>query len=447
VRITLIQPAMGREREGFVESWKMEPLAIAVLASLTPRRHELTFFDDRVEAIDYDHAADLVAITVEAYTARRAYQVAAHYRRRGVPVVMGGYQATLAPDEVARYADAICVGEAEGVWHAMLDDAEAGRLQERYQAARPALSGVRPDRSIFADKRYMPLTLVESGRGCKFKCDFCSIASYFDQSFRARPGAEVAAEIERTGRKRVFLVDDNLTADFARAKELLRELTPLNITWMSQATINSADDPELVSLMAKSGCTAILIGFESLGEDTLAAMNKGFNRGASRFSDSLARLRDAGIKVYATFVFGYDTDTPDLFERTLDFAMRQKFFVTAFNHMQPFPGTPLYRRMEEEGRLIYDRWWLEPSYRFGQIVFDPRSMSRDELYERLRETRQRYFSLPSIAQRATDLRANLASPESAYYYFFVNWILRKELNEKWVTPLGDLSDPISIEPI
>lgn len=126
--------------------------------------------------------------------------------------------------------------------------------------------------------------------------------------------------------------------------------------------------------------------------------------------------------------------------------MREKFFVTAFNHMQPFPGTPLYRRMQEEGRLIYDRWWLEPSYRFGQIVFDPRSMSRDELYERLRETRRRYFSLPSIAERATGLRANLASPESAYYYFFVNWILRRELNEKWVTPLGDLSDPIAIEP-
>ncbi len=441
MKITLIQPAMGRESTGFVESWKMEPLSMAVLASLTPRRHEVVFQDDRVERLDYDAPTDLVALSVETYTARRAYQIARAYRARGVKVVLGGYHPTLVPGEGNAFADAVVYGEAEPVWGRLLDDAEAGRLQPEYRAeGRPKVYSVRPDRSIFQGKKYMPLTLVETGRGCNFVCDFCSVTSYFQQQVRWRPAAEVVDEIASTGRKRVFLVDDNLTTDFARAKELFRALTPLKIDWLSQATINTGTDDDLCRLMQKSGCAGILIGFESLGEDTLKSMKKQFNQGAGKFRDALARLRDHGLKVYATFVFGYDTDTPDLFDRTLDFAMEQKFFVTAFNHLQPFPGTPLYSRLEAEGRLLYPRWWLEPGYRFGQVVFRPKTMAPDELYARLRATRAKFFSWPSIVERGLDFKANCRDPQAAWYHFAVNWILKKELNEKWATPLGDLTE-------
>jgi radical SAM superfamily enzyme YgiQ (UPF0313 family) len=314
-------------------------------------------------------------------------------------------------------------------------------LQPEYRSqGRPRVYSVKPDRSVFAGKKYMPLTLVETGRGCNFVCDFCSVTAYFKQDFRWRPAAEVAEEITSTGRKRVFLVDDNLTTDFGRAKELFRTLTPLKISWLSQATIQTGTDEELLTLMERSGCAGILIGFESLGEDTLKSMKKQFNQGARKFRDSLARLRDHGIKIYATFVFGYDTDTPDLFERTYEFAMEQKFFVTAFNHMQPFPGTPLYARMQAEGRLLYPKWWLEPGYRFGQIVFQPKQMSPQDLYDKLRETRARYFSVPSILRRALEFKANLRDPQAAWYYFFVNALLRKELSQKWATPLGDMGD-------
>jgi radical SAM superfamily enzyme YgiQ (UPF0313 family) len=447
MKITLIQPAMGRESDAFVESWKMEPLSMAVLAGLTPDRHEVRFFDDRVEPLDLDAPTDLVAISVETYTARRAYQIARAFRQRGVKVVLGGYHATLVPDEVRGFADAVVYGEAEPVWERLLADAEAGCLQPAYRAeGRPAVYSVKADRSIFAGKRYMPLTLVETGRGCNFVCDFCSVTSYFRQQVRWRPADEVAAEIASTGRRRVFLVDDNLTTDFARAKELFRAIEPLKIHWLSQATINTGTDDELCRLMQRSGCAGILVGFESLGEDTLKSMRKQFNQGAGKFRDALARLRDHGLKIYATFVFGYDTDTPDLFERTLDFAMEQKFFVTAFNHMQPFPGTPLYARMEAEGRLLYPRWWLEPSYRFGQIVFRPRLMEPDQLYQKLRETRARFFSWSSILSRATDFKANCRDPRAAWYHFAVNAILKKELNEKWATPLGDLGQPDPLGP-
>ncbi len=442
MKITLIQPAMGRENEQYVESWKMEPLSIAQLASLTPPEHEVVFWDDRCEVVPLSEPTDLVAITCETYTARRSFQLANAYRERGVPVVLGGYHASLMPEETARFADAILVGEAEEVWAEMVADAAAGRLKPRYQATgRPSLDGMTPRRDLFADKKYMPLSLVESGRGCKFGCDFCSISAFYNRSYVYRPAKEVAREVEATGRKLLFLVDDNVVADFDRAKALFRELAPLKVKWISQGTLNVVKDPELLDLMQKSGCVGMLIGFESLSSENLKAMNKGFNEFSGGYSEALAKLRDHAVKIYATFVFGYDHDTPDLFERTLEFAMQQKFFVAAFNHLQPFPGTPLYRRMEAEGRLLYDRWWLEPGLRFGNIVFQPRSMAPEELFERLMDLRRRFFSYRGILSRSWDFKCNLANPFAGGVYFLVNALLKKEINDKWGLPLGDLSQP------
>ena len=447
MRVTLIQPAMGRESSEYVESWKMEPLSIAALAGLTPPAHEVVFWDDRVEPIPYDEPSDLVAISVETYTARRAYQIAAEYRRRGVSVVMGGYHPTLVPDEAARYADAIMIGEAEAVWGELLADAARGALQPRYQgAARPSMKGLRPARQIFADKRYMPLALVESGRGCKFGCDFCSIAAFFDQSYHYRPPQDVAAEVAATGRKLLFLVDDNVIADFERAKALFRAIEPCKVKWLSQGTLNAARDPELLRAMRRSGCAGMLIGFESLCDENLRAMNKSFNQVAGGWTEAIARIRDHGIKIYATFVFGYDHDTPALFERTLEFALEQKFFVAAFNHLQPFPGTPLYERLEAQGRLLYDRWWLEPGLRFGNVVFRPKQMAPEELFERLMELRRRFFSYRGILSRGLELKANFNTPLDGGIYLLVNLLLRKELDEKWGLPLGDLSRPDPRQP-
>ncbi len=442
MKITLIQPAMGRESDQYVESWKMEPLSMTALAGLTAPEHEVAFYDDRVELIPYDDPTDLVAISTETYTARRSYQIAAEYRRRGVRVLIGGYHATLVPDETAQFCDSILMGEAEAVWGDVVADAARGDLKPRYQATgRPNLDGLTPDRSILEGKKYMPLGLVESGRGCKFGCDFCSISAFYERSYVYRPPADVAAEIAATGRKLIFLVDDNVVADFDRAKALCRELAPLNIYWISQGTLNVARDPELLRELQRSGCIGLLIGFESLDPENLKAMNKSFNQFEGGFGGALEKIRDHGIKVYATFVFGYDHDTPQLFEDTLEFAMEQKFFVAAFNHLQPFPGTPLYARMEQEGRLLYDRWWLEPGVRFGNVIFRPKNMEPDELFERLMDLRRRFYSYPSILKRAVEFSANVANPASGAFYFMVNGILRKEIDEKWGLPLGDLSVP------
>ncbi|MCK5689693.1 B12-binding domain-containing radical SAM protein [Myxococcota bacterium] len=436
MKITLVQPAMGRKKPGYVKSWQMEPLSMATLSALTPDKHEVSFFDDRTEVIDYDHPTDLVAITAETYTAQRAYQIATEYRKRGARVVMGGYHPSFLPDEAGLFADAVAVGDAEPVWQQIIKDAENNSLQKIYKAPQANLDELKIDRGIFGDRKYVSLTLTEAGRGCKFVCDFCSITSFSGGTYRSRPPAEVAREIAEAGRKNVFLVDDNFAADLDRAKEFLKALTPLRIRWIGQASLHATRDKEFMSLLAKSGCKGLLIGFESLNPETLKAMKKGFNQGVSSYSESVAILRDHGIPLYATFVFGYDQDTPDSLKRTLDFALEEKFMITAFNHLQPFPGTGLYKRLQEEGRLRFKRWWLEPDYTFGTIAFEPKHMGPDELYSRLVAMRQEFFSYKNIFKRSLD-PANNKDPFTLWMHYTVNVMLRGELEQKWSLPVGD----------
>jgi len=219
MKLTLIHPCVGRWRgdNRYIRSWQMEPLAPASLAGLTPADVDVAFYDDRLEAIPYDEPTDLVGISIETYTANRAYQIASEYRRRGVPVVMGGFHATLCPDEASLYADAVVIGEAEGQWDAVIDDARHGTLQRCYrQVSRPDLRQTRVDRSIFAGKRYVPVTLIEAGRGCHFRCEFCAVQSYFNATQVRRPIDAILREIHETRRGKgfYFFVDDNITSNF-----------------------------------------------------------------------------------------------------------------------------------------------------------------------------------------------------------------------------------------
>ena len=360
----MVHPCIGRKQgEPYIRTWQMEPLAPAALAGLTPRDSgiDIRFYDDRTE-LPYDEPTDLVAMSVETYTAKRSYQIASEFRRRGVPVIMGGFHPTLVPEEVSEYAESIVIGEAEGIWPDVLKDFSAGRLQRIYrQSKRPSLCGMRPDRSIFAGKRYLPLALIEAGRGCHFRCEFCAIQSYFGNTQTRRPTDEIIDEVKQSKKPLIFFVDDNITSNMDQAKEFFRALIPLKKRWVSQASINAAHDEEFLTLIKASGCQALLIGFESLNPQNLQRMHKGFNLMKGGYEKSLANLRRHGIRLYATFILGYDEDNGDTMEETLAFAKRHNFYIVAFNHLTPFPGTPLYKRLEEEGRLLYDRWWLIPT--------------------------------------------------------------------------------------
>ena len=445
LRLTIIHPCIGR-RAGdtrYIRTWQMEPLPAATVAGLTPRDVNVRFYDDRMEAIPLDEPADLVAISVETYTAKRAYQIASSYRARGVPVAMGGFHATLCPDEVADYADAVIIGEAEATWPQVVDDFRHGTPRKFYRATgRPSLRGLKPDRSIFRGKRYLPIGLVEAGRGCHFKCEFCAVTKVFDATQTRRPSDEIIEEIVRVrrefGRKLFFFVDDNITSNLDEAKAFFRALIPLKIRWVSQSSINAAHDEEFLELLARSGCMGVLIGFESVNEANLAAMNKRFNTMRGGFEAALANLRRHGIRVYGTFIFGYDGDTPETFRRTVDFAKRHGLYIAAFNHLTPFPATPLYERLERQGRLRFARWWLDHSYSYNTIPFRPAQIDADELQRLCVDARRRFYTWPSILRRSV-MGANRANGFMWRNFFLINALHRADVSARDHFPLGDAS--------
>ena len=440
MRLTLIQPAIGR-RPGvdYMRSWQMEPLPIAVLAGLTPRGVEIAFHDDRMEAIPFDRPTDLVAIPVETYTAKRAYQIASDYRRRGVPVVMGGFHATLMPHEVARHAEAVVVGEAEAVWPEVIDDARAGRLRPLYRAAaRPDLSDVRLDRSVLRGRRYLPIRLVETGRGCRFPCDFCAVQSFFERTHRRRPIDDIVREVAALAdaARLFFFVDDNFAADRAAAGDLADALAPLGVRWITQMSIDAAHDEALLARLARGGCRGVLIGFESLDPTVLRAMRKTFNTMKGGFAAALANLARARIAVYGTFVFGYGPTAPESYEAAVDFAIDHGLYIAAFNHLTPFPGTPLYRRLEAEGRLLHEAWWLDDAYRYNDLPFRPEVGEAEAVRAGCLTARRRFYGWRSIGRRLLH-PANRADRVLGLNFLPINLMHAREIAARDRFPLGD----------
>jgi len=436
-RLTLIYPAIGRKPgQPFVRSWQLQPLAMARLAAMTPPEWQISFLDDRLEPIDYGVATDLVALSIETYSSKRGYHIAARFRERGVPVVLGGYHATLCPEEAKEHADAVCIGEAESVWQEILENAETGHLRPFYKGdrARP-LQGLQPDRRIFEGKNYLPVALVETSRGCPFQCNFCSIGAVFQGTYRRRPAHEIVEELRQVHDKYVFFVDDNIVGDPAGARELFEAITPLGIHWMSQGSLHALKDESLIQQMARSGCMGLLIGFESLNPRNLAAMGKRINK-VDDYRAALDRLRRAGVFVYGTFIFGYPHDTPESFDESVRFAKKESLFLAAFNHLVPFPGTPLYHDLETAGHLNYRQWWLSEEYRFGQVPFRPTTMRATEVEQNCHRARSSFYTWRSIAHRSLEFKCNSPTPGRAWAYWMLNWMLRRELSQKAGIPLG-----------
>ena len=422
----------------YIRTWQMEPLPPAMLAALVPDGVEKSFYDDRFEAIPFDKPTDMVAISVETYTARRAYQIASEYRCRGVPVIMGGFHATLCPEEVQRYCDSMVIGEAEEVFPELLEDYQRGTPKKLYQSSsRLTRLALTPDRSIFQGKPYLPITLIEFSRGCKFVCDFCAIQSAYNATHRCRPVENVIEEVRRLKKKSrlIFFIDDNLTSNLPAAKELMRQLIPLGVRWVSQCDISVAYDPEALDLMKRSGCQGVLVGFESLDRNTLKSMNKGFNMMQGGPVEAIANFQKAGLRLYGTFIFGNDFDTEQTFRDTLEFALDQGLFIAAFNHITPFPGTPLYKRLQDEGRLLYDDWWLDENYRYGDVPFMPENIAPDRLSKLCTETRKKFYSWKGILKRIRQ-PVNHRDPWMLLNYLAINIMHQVDVSGRDGLPLG-----------
>ena len=430
--ITFVRPNLG---EGLPAD-AMTPLVFSILKARTPSDVATTLVDERVEPFRMV-PTDLAAITVETFTARRGYEIAAMYRRAGVPVVIGGHHPSMLPDEALRHADAVVVGDAEGAWEGVLADARAGRLQPLYRSA-PGQGG-RPvyDRSIFAGKRYAPISLVQVGRGCRFNCDFCSIHAFYGTYRDQRDPADVVAELRTLPPRRlVFFVDDNLYGDRDGLERLLRALVPLRRRWCCQITIDVARDDALLDLMARAGCALALIGFESLDRESLAQMRKKWNHAAGSYEDVIRRFHARGIMIYGTFVFGYDADEAASFDRAAAFARAQGLCIANFNPLTPMPGTALFDRLRREGRLLRDGWWLDSSYRYGDSIFEPRSMTAAELSEGPMRARRHFYGWPSILSRAARGILRWRDPRQVGTMLLGNWISRREIFRKQGRPLA-----------
>lgn len=424
----------------YLDRGRMEPLTFAALKGLTPAEYQVELCDDRFEPVPYSGKWDLVGINTEIYTARRAYEIADHFRGLGVPVVLGGYHSTMVPQEAKNHADAVLTGDADHQWVELLDDLQKGAIQPFYTGSlgsNLSISGMHLDYSVFSGKKYLPVALTQFSRGCPNLCEYCATGTIYQQHHCSRPVRDVVAELEKDGRKIVFFVDDNIIANIDAAKDLFRALIPLKIRWLGQASLNFVDDAELLDLMLKSGCTGLVVGFESIKRDNLKAMKKNCNLSYESYEPALKLIRSNGLMIWAAFLMGYDYETEQSIQETLGWILSQKFAFAAFNILMPYPTTPFYNRMQAEGRLLYDgKWWLHDDYRFGHATFKPKLMSPESLTEACFNARRAHNSPYQILRRASDRKTNSKDLWSLLTYLAYNPLFRDEMLKKHGMKLG-----------
>lgn len=428
MKIKLVMPRLTNQE------FTLLPLNLAMLASLTPPEIEVSVVDEAVEKVNFDEQIDLVGISCTTTVVSRAYEIAAEYRKRGIKVVLGGTHPTLNPQEAIRYADSVCIGEAEGLWEEILADSGNGKLKKFYRRdGHCSLKGLSlPRRDLFNSKHYIPISGIQTSRGCPFACNFCAVTTVFGHKYRTRPIEDVLAEVETLKHRYIFFYDDNIIGSPRHSKELFKALIPYNKRWIGQASTTILKEPELLKLMAKSGCKGLFVGFESLSEKNLKNSQKNHND-PKQYKEIVKMLHDQGIAISGAFVFGLDDDDKSVFERTLEFAMDVKLDVAQFNWLTPYPGTPIYDRLKAENRLAKTAWWSSGNgigAKTGEaVVYHPKMMTADELEEGSRWVRKNFYSTSSIVRRfltKSRMSLNRLSLVDLFLYSQFNWKYRNQ---------------------
>ncbi len=405
IKLALLSPKgpLYRHRIGiFRKSLRMAPLTFSTLAALIPEELHVSIqiYDEGIEDIPEILDADLIGMTVITGTASRAYELAAKYRQQGKKVVLGGPHVTLIPEEAAKHADAIVVGYAEETWPQLLRDFAHGKIKTCYKMD-PDFSFQRlekipfPKRELLKKKGYKSLNTFEATRGCVHSCAFCVVPSAWGRRPFQKPISHIVADIKQFGARRIVFYDLNIVADVAYAKELFTALIPLKVNWFGLSTTLICEDPELLNLLVCSGCKGLLIGFESLCPDSLIDSNKRFNR-PEKYGELVQLLHSLGVAINGTFVFGNDSDTLDSFQQVKDFVLDYGIDLPRFSILTPFPNTPLYKRLKDEGRILTGDWSL---YDGQHVVHQPKNMTPHELLDRHEKLWNEVYSYQSIHQR------------------------------------------------
>jgi radical SAM superfamily enzyme YgiQ (UPF0313 family) len=384
------------------------PLALMILSSVEVAGVEQTICDLRFEPFPFERRWDLVGISVQTGLAARAFALADELRRRGIPVVLGGPHVTLFPDSCRPHADALAIGEADDLWKELLHDLVAGSLRTEYRAGTlPDLSLPRTvsKRSLEAG-RYFTTNLVQTGRGCPYHCDFCNVHVLNGHALRHRRIADLVEEVRRfrqEDRRIFFFVDDSINADQSFALELFTRLEPLGIRWFGQATTALGQQPKLLDAFARSGCQALLVGIESIETASRKAHRKTQNR-TEELAGNIRAIRQSGISLYGSFIYGLDGDTLATPAAILDFIRETRLDVPGINILRPNPGTKVFDRLREEGRLLFDP--DDPAafrYTFGQeMLYRPKNIPLDDFIESYADLTRKVFNIPNAIRRGLD---------------------------------------------
>ena len=396
MEITLIFAKADLRRGTRIKHFMVPPHGLQILSALTPEEHQATIVDEYHHPADPNLRADLVGISVWTVSSSRAYDLADHYRRCGIPVVLGGPHVTICPEEALAHADAVVVGEAEAVWAQVLRDAETGRLRPIYRGEiLPLDETPAPDWAVVNPNEYVIRLSLSTTRGCARSCDFCYESCRPKPNFRQRPLEMVLDEIDARPFPVIAFLDNDVTVNRPFAKRLLTALIPRKRNWLGMTAIEVADDEEMLDLMARSGCRSLFVGFESIVPESLEEMHKRCNR-VEDYLRNVRRIHERGIMVNGSFVFGFDHDDDDVFDRTVDFGIEARLDTITFTVLTPYPGTTLYKRLEAEGR-IFDRDWSH--YDTTRAVFTPARMSPEALEAGYFHAYERFYSWPSILHR------------------------------------------------
>ena len=425
MKLLLIQPSHLDEKGEVYKTKKslVPSLTMPYISALTPPEFDVEIIDDHVDEIDFKSDHELIGITCYYTQFKRAYRIADQFREQGKKVVMGGFHVSACPEEALSHSDCIVIGEAEFVWEELLNDFKNGTLERVYSSKKfHDLKNLPIPRFelLNLSKYRLPFLPVQTSRGCPHDCEFCSVAEFFERTFRTRPIEDVIRDVIATGRKKIFFVDDNIAINQKYAEELFKALIPLKIKWISQSNISIADNDGLVELAAKSGCIGLYIGIESINNSSLKIMGKSFNK-ISKYKDSLNKLKRVGITPLVSMIFGFDSDDEGVFDDTLKFLLDCKVPVLLLYLLTPIPGTKLERRLKAEGRFIHKDW----SYNFPEVIFKPKTLSPERLKNGYWEVYNKFYSIRSIIKRLL-----LPPIRNLRFLLILNFIIRRGVKKR-----------------
>jgi len=430
--LLLINPA-NKSGSGFIvnKDTRYQPLSLGIIAALTPPGWKVKIIDENFRDFRF-YEADFVGFTAFSSTVSRAYELAAIYREKGIKTVIGGIHASMCPDEASRFVDSVVIGEAESIWPKVIADFESGSLQRIYKGALTDLiKSPKPRRELF-HPGYI-FASIQTTRGCPMNCDFCSVTAFNGSHYRYRPIDEVMDEMAEIPQRNIFILDDNIVGNTpkaqARAIELFKAMTSRGFKkeWIGQASLNVADNEEVLKYAAASGCRMLFIGIESEQEDQLSGSNKRLNlkMGVNSYDRVFKKMHKYGIAVIAGFIFGWENDTRERIDHRVQFTRHCHADSIQSTLLTPLPGTRLFERMKNEGKLVLDNFPADwQHYGYESLVFRPDTMERQELQDYIFRAFERVYEPSFLKRRMLKSWWRTGSFITAYWSYMSNWNYR-----------------------